>query len=102
MSSVENRSCRAHLAFLAWALTCSSEAVADSFGSLLVAAAMERTTYPVEYDGSYYSIPYPGGDVPADKGVCTDVIVRSYRQLVEVCPHVLVNRFLQVYAKLPV
>lgn len=31
------------------------------------------------YDGSYVSIPYPGGDVPRDQGVCTDVIVRALR-----------------------
>ncbi len=45
----------------------------------LVAAAMERTNYDVTYDGRYVSIGYPGGDVPPDIGVCTDVIVRSYR-----------------------
>jgi len=26
-------------------------------------------------------IPYPGGDVPPDTGVCTDEIIRSYRVL---------------------
>jgi uncharacterized protein YijF (DUF1287 family) len=45
----------------------------------LVAAAVERTKHSVTYDPAYYSIPYPGGDVPADKGVCTDEIIRSYR-----------------------
>lgn len=53
----------------------------DSFARALVAAAHERTKHTVRYDGSYHSIPYPGGDVPADIGVCTDVIVRSYRGL---------------------
>jgi uncharacterized protein YijF (DUF1287 family) len=33
----------------------------------------------VHYDPSYRSIPYPGGDVPVDRGVCTDVLVRAYR-----------------------
>lgn len=32
------------------------------------------------YDGSYRRIPYPNGDVPIETGVCTDVIVRAYRQ----------------------
>ncbi|MEM8816749.1 MAG: DUF1287 domain-containing protein [Pseudomonadota bacterium] len=54
---------------------------ADSFESRLVTAALERTNHSVEYDGAYLSIPYPGGDVPADKGVCTDVLIRSYRKL---------------------
>jgi uncharacterized protein YijF (DUF1287 family) len=51
----------------------------DSFSSRLVAAAIERTTKSVTYDGSYRRLEYPGGDVPDDIGVCTDLIVRSYR-----------------------
>ena len=31
------------------------------------------------YDARYRAIPYPGGDVPLDRGVCTDVLVRAYR-----------------------
>jgi uncharacterized protein len=45
----------------------------------LVAAAIERTHHSVRYVSEYVRIPYPGGDVPADTGVCTDEIVRSYR-----------------------
>jgi uncharacterized protein YijF (DUF1287 family) len=45
----------------------------------LVAAAVERTSHQVRYDSSYVRIPYPNGDVPADTGVCTDEIIRSYR-----------------------
>ena len=47
----------------------------------LIHAAMARTKQFVRYDGSYRSIPYPGGDVPKHIGVCTDVVIRSYRQL---------------------
>jgi uncharacterized protein YijF (DUF1287 family) len=35
----------------------------------------------VVYDAAYVQIPYPGGDVPADKGVCSDEVVRAYRLL---------------------
>jgi hypothetical protein len=45
----------------------------------LVAAAIERTHHTVRYVPSYVHIPYPGGDVPGDTGVCTDEIIRSYR-----------------------
>ncbi len=45
----------------------------------LVAAAIAQTTAAVKYDGSYRRIRYPGGDVPANVGVCTDVIIRAYR-----------------------
>lgn len=47
----------------------------------LVDAALERTKYDVVYDGRYVSIAYPGGDVPANIGVCTDVVIRSYRRV---------------------
>lgn len=47
----------------------------------LVEAAVDRTRHAVRYDGAYHVIDYPGGDVPADTGVCTDVIIRSYRAL---------------------
>ncbi len=44
-------------------------------------AAIDRTTKDVSYDGSYFVIPYPNGDVPEHLGVCTDVVVRTYRAL---------------------
>ncbi len=44
-----------------------------------VAAAVERTHHVVRYDPAYLTIPYPGGDVPPDTGVCTDEVIRSYR-----------------------
>lgn len=47
----------------------------------LVNAALERLNHKVTYDSSYRKISFPGGDVPNDIGVCTDVIVRSYRKL---------------------
>ena len=52
-----------------------------SFEQSLSQAALERTTHTVRYDGSYRSLPYPNGDVPANTGVCTDVVIRSYRAL---------------------
>src|SRR5437868_4571065 len=45
----------------------------------LVEAAIERTSHEVRYDQSYFTIAYPGGDVPSDVGVCTDEVIRSYR-----------------------
>ena len=51
----------------------------EQFVRQLVAAALERTRHPEVYDGSYRKIAYPGGDVPDDRGVCTDVIIRAYR-----------------------
>lgn len=47
----------------------------------LSASALELTKQKVVYDGRYFSIPYPNGDVPKGIGVCTDVVVRGYRKL---------------------
>ncbi|HEY5730934.1 MAG TPA: DUF1287 domain-containing protein [Anaerolineales bacterium] len=51
------------------------------FEQALSQAALERTTHTIRYDGSYRSISYPKGDVPEQTGVCTDVVIRSYRTL---------------------
>ncbi len=47
----------------------------------LVEAARARTLRAEVYDGSYRVIAYPNGDVPDDRGVCTDLVVRAYRVL---------------------
>jgi uncharacterized protein YijF (DUF1287 family) len=44
-------------------------------------AALERPGHSVRYVSEYVRIPYPGGDVPADTGVCTDEIIRIYRAI---------------------
>jgi uncharacterized protein len=51
------------------------------FQNKLAKAAVELTHDEVDYDPAYFSIPYPNGDVPAGKGVCTDVVIRAYRKL---------------------
>jgi uncharacterized protein YijF (DUF1287 family) len=70
-------------AFIVLALCCLVSHAQQPEGNAaerLVAAAVERTTHLVTYDGSYRQIEYPNGDVPDHIGVCTDVIVRSYRR----------------------
>jgi uncharacterized protein YijF (DUF1287 family) len=51
------------------------------FFSRLADSALTLTQQKVIYDLSYFSIAYPNGDVPKDRGVCTDVIIRAYRKL---------------------
>jgi uncharacterized protein YijF (DUF1287 family) len=53
----------------------------EGYAQRLAAAALEQTRASVTYDGSYRRIAYPGGDVPANIGVCADVIIRAYRSL---------------------
>lgn len=62
-------------------LSASFFSVSDEFSEQLVVAAMERTQHQVTYDGRYVAIGYPNGDVPKEIGVCTDVVIRSYRHL---------------------
>lgn len=58
----------------------NAQAVARrQFLEKLVAAAMERTKHQVTYISAYVHLGYPGGDVPADTGVCSDEIIRAYR-----------------------
>lgn len=62
-------------------LLISNTSLSANFEDDIVKAAIERTKQQVRYDGSYFSMAYPNGDVPAQIGVCTDVIIRSYRAL---------------------
>jgi len=49
------------------------------FFQKLVREAVEQTKQKVKYDPAYVKITYPGGDVPANTGVCTDLVIRAYR-----------------------
>ena len=62
-------------------LLTSQNVYALSFENEFVKSAIERTSFSVRYDGSYYSIGYPNGDIPKNVGVCTDVVIRSYRKI---------------------
>ena len=51
----------------------------DDFFLRLAKTAEERIRHHVVYNGAYVRLDYPGGDVPSGTGVCTDVVIRSYR-----------------------
>lgn len=53
----------------------------NQFAQKLSDAALSLTKDKVTYDPAYFTLKYPNGDVPADKGVCTDVVIRAYRKL---------------------
>jgi uncharacterized protein YijF (DUF1287 family) len=54
---------------------------ATTFEDKLAIAAISIVNPNIDYDPSYFSIKYPNGDIPKNKGVCTDVIIRAYRKL---------------------
>lgn len=62
---------------LALAVPARADAI---FSQKVVDAAEAQTKERVVYDGRYFKLAYPGGDVPAELGVCTDVVVRAFRK----------------------
>jgi len=48
-------------------------------GNKLVTAARTQVGVTVTYDPAYVGLSYPNGDVPKDRGVCTDVLIRAAR-----------------------
>jgi len=64
---------------LVLAVVVSSVTVANP--PALVSAARQQTRSAVVYDGTYTRIGYPMGDVPLNRGVCTDVVIRAYRAI---------------------
>jgi uncharacterized protein YijF (DUF1287 family) len=57
----------------------------------LIAAARSQVGVTLRYDSAYTRLAFPGGDVPRSKGVCTDVIVRAYRDAFGLDLQALVN-----------
>jgi len=45
----------------------------------IVESAIRQTKTTTDYTQNYFVIPYPNGDVPAETGACTDVVIRSFR-----------------------
>src|SRR5579871_1087892 len=69
------RSIWTHLALLALLLPLTS--AAEPAG--IAAGARAQIGVTVSYDSAYRKIAYPGGDVPKETGVCSDVVVRAMR-----------------------
>jgi uncharacterized protein len=53
----------------------------NSFYQKLSTAALSLVDANVVYDPAYTKLPYPNGDVPKNKGVCSDVVIRAYRKV---------------------
>jgi hypothetical protein len=57
----------------------------------LIFAARLQIGVTVRYDPAYTRLDFPGGDVPREIGVCTDVIIRAYRDAFGLDLQALVN-----------
>jgi uncharacterized protein YijF (DUF1287 family) len=81
---------------LAWSQT------AD-FSRQIAQAAKDQVGKTLSYDPTYTSLKYPGGDVPLEKGVCTDVVIRSLRTVgmdLQVLVHEDMARNFPLYPKI--
>lgn len=58
---------------------------------MLIEAAGRQVGVTTRYDPSYTRLSFPNGDVPRAKGVCTDVIIRAYRDAFGIDLQALVN-----------
>jgi len=76
---------------LAWALPLAANNLD------LVTAARRQVGVTTIYDGSYQLIDYPGGDVPIQRGVCTDVVVRALRSARSLDLQVLVHEDMRAH-----
>jgi uncharacterized protein YijF (DUF1287 family) len=69
----------------------------------LASAAVAQVGVTRHYDPSYVPLRYPGGDVPPERGVCADVIVRSFRRIgvdLQVAVHEDMQRNFRAYPQM--
>ncbi len=55
--------------------------VTDSIGTRVALAAEAQVGVTTIYDAQYVKLAYPNGDVPIERGTCTDVVVRAFRAI---------------------
>lgn len=74
-----------------------TQSLAETAAEKIVLAALAQTKQVVRYDPAYVRIPYPGGDVPAETGVCTDVVIRAYRKALDLDLQKLVHEDMKAH-----
>ena len=68
----------------------------ENIFSPIVRAARSQIGKTTSYDPSYVGLSYPGGDVPLEKGVCTDVVIRALRGAVNLDLQKLVHEDMKI------
>lgn len=74
---IDRRSCLTGL--FALPLSPSLSTLSETKAATLIVKARRQIGITTLYDPAYVALDYPGGDVPEDRGVCIDVIIRAYR-----------------------
>lgn len=58
----------------------AASALADAPRDVFIRSARAQIGVTRAYDSAYRRLAYPGGDVPLQTGVCTDVVIRALRK----------------------
>lgn len=69
----------ARLLLCAWLAMPIASLAQAADGAALARAAEGQVGVTLHYDPAYVRLAYPNGDVPSDRGVCSDVVVRAFR-----------------------
>jgi uncharacterized protein len=78
-------------------LVLAAPSFAGSEPSRLTAAARDQVGVTVTYDPGYAKLEFPGGDIPRDRGVCTDVVIRALRDGWGIDLQLAVNRDMKAH-----
>jgi len=73
---------RASIGVMRWILVMAMIVLplaAQESGAEIAEAARKQVGVTISYDPEYVALKYPGGDLPRQKGVCTDVVIRALR-----------------------
>jgi uncharacterized protein len=84
---------RSFIAAAGLAATVPTRVLADrmSTAQFLVSTARQQVGVTLRYDPAYTRLAFPNGDVPRAIGVCTDVVIRAYRDALKIDLQSLVN-----------
>ncbi len=63
----------------------------------IVHSAQWQIDKTVFYDAAYVSLDYPNGDVPMERGVCTDVVIRALRKAAKIDLQTLVHNDMKAH-----
>jgi len=81
--TARQRSLAARIAILSLGLLNAGAAAAAGASpqQQVVSAAKEQIGVTLMYDPAYQKLAYPRGDLPLERGVCTDVVIRALRHI---------------------
>lgn len=90
------------LYILGCAVGCGENGQSHGTGGKIVEAARKQVGVTKSYDADYVALEYPGGDLPRESGVCTDVVIRALRDALDKDLQKLVHEDMRAnFAKYP-